>query len=248
MINIELSPNSYRTLNYIEKESEYLYNEDFRNLETGDFILTSSEDWRGILVRLFTSSSITHVGIIIKVDENGNIVYGKNVNYKRILILECISVMKFNYYKNKITNGIGIYDFQYLSNQTVYHKVSRQFFKDRFTNENIFGFLEKYKDIPISNSQKFINVWLGINMNNEDEIICSEFCYKLYKYIFPEVHDDIINDSLIHPEDFRNDYDFLHRGETMIFRKSKIETSLTVIVSIVLIIIVIISFILFFVT
>jgi len=79
MINIELSPNSYRTLNYIEKESEYLYNEDFRNLETGDFILTSSEDWRGILVRLFTSSSITHVGIIIKVDENGNIVYGKNV-------------------------------------------------------------------------------------------------------------------------------------------------------------------------
>ena len=132
-------------------------------------------------VKMFTSTKMTHVGIIINYDINGNIIFGSSEEPYITLILECIAESKYNWYRSKISNGVGLYVFPCDQQQCTFLKRTKTEFKNLLNSENIYNFIDQYIDIPISSLIKFVGIWLGISIENDSEIICSEFCYKFYE-------------------------------------------------------------------
>jgi len=203
-------------------QEDLLFQSEFNKLkvETGDIIVTSSNSFMGSIVKMFTSSKMTHVGIIINYDKEGNIIFGNSNDIFITLILECIAESKYNWLTKKISNGVGLYGFSNSAKQLNLLKRSKKEFKERLNSEDIYKFINEFIEKPISNYIKFVAIWLGFFIDKDSEIICSEFCYKFIEKFMVKNDKNIKHHSMVHPRYFTDKNTVVHNNREIIYNNT----------------------------
>lgn len=175
----------------------------YGDVNSGDVLLFSSNVPSNSVLKFFTSSSWSHVGIAIRLDKNNNV--SKNIE-DDLYILEINTKCKYDFILKEETGGVFfskakvVFPFY---NRINYRKLREEYRTDEFI-DSIMNFARKSKNIRFaSDCFPLIGAWLGIEIKHSpSNIICSAFAAKFYIDCIKECthFDDLLGEKLSETE------------------------------------------------
>lgn len=183
----------------------------YGNVNTGDVLLFSSNIISNRVLKFFTSSQWSHIGIAVRINKNGKV--SKNIN-DTLYVLEINTRCKYDSILKDYTAGVFFTKAKILF--PFYNKINCRKLKNKYRTENflnnIMNFAKECKNIRFpSTCLPLLGAWLGINIKNKPlELICSAFVAKFYlscldnKITFDELMGDklVISKKVCKPEHF----------------------------------------------
>lgn len=167
----------------------------FKDIETGDIVLFSSNTPTGFLLRTATQSIWNHIGIAIRYRKN-KIISG---NKGKICILETNSCHRYDPLKKEYLQGLGFSSWKSLLkkyNRIDIRKINRNLLSDDFL-ERLNSFAEKYRHWHFPKSfMPFLSAWLKMDFGDlgveEKSMFCSQVVGRyLYECILHPFNSDI---------------------------------------------------------
>lgn len=206
------------------------------DVRTGDVLLFSSNNPTAFLLRLFTSSLWSHVGIAIRI-KDGEITINQEGD---LYVLETNTGERFDVFNKEKIKGVGLSPIDWarkkynrIDCRPLHPKLRTEEFRLK-TNE----FIQNYKGVEFPTSiLPFISVWLGISVDKKyksDQMFCSEIATRFYDFTLGAVFDvkdqlsPILGDNLevehelVRPGDFSQEYSpespVFTRDQTLIYQ------------------------------
>lgn len=154
----------------------------YGDINTGDVILFSSNIPSNFIVKFFSSSEWSHIGIAVRIDDDG--VINANTDSK-LYVLEINTKTCYDpilkeedggLYFNKACNIFPFYPKIYV------RKLKEKYRTQKFI-ESVIMFAHKYKKNKFpENPISIVSAWLGISFGKIkcNEMICSEFVSNFY--------------------------------------------------------------------
>ena len=170
--------------------------DSLKELKTGDLILFSSTSPSTFIIKLFSSSEWTHVGLVIRLLDDKTVSHN---NKGEIYILETNPRKTYDYVFKNEAKGIYFSKFdtiKHFHTKIMIRKLGSKFFNDKFCEDVYnYAFLNKNLEYPKSVSA-FIYPLIRYSPEKEyDHMICSEFVANIYIQTLNIDLKTLINDS-----------------------------------------------------
>lgn len=160
-------------------------------VRTGDTILFSNNAPTGSLLKIFVSSEWNHSGIVVRfIKDPITQQYKVSLTDEgHIFVLETNTGERYDEIQNTNIVGAGFSNSDWLFKK--YNKIAVRKIKDIYRNEQLAKLTLKFARKNIGNrfpttSLKFIGVWLGVALAENDpknkEMFCSEIMAHYYSY------------------------------------------------------------------
>lgn len=175
-------------------------------INTGDVLLFAGYSINSFLVKFFTSSKYSHVGIAIRLDEKGKV--STNVDDK-LYVLDVNPKERRDIITRGSARGIALVDYEDLKSE--YVDIDVRHLNVSYRNNNFCSkvqrFINEHRNVKYCNTlSSILSVWLGCPISgvkrDRDDMICSELAAYFYLDIcgiYPTIDKP---PSLYRPNDF----------------------------------------------
>lgn len=178
-------------------------------LKTGDAIICSGSTPTGFLLKTFTSSEWTHIGLAVRFIYINNIPTISLTTEGELFIYETNTMSRYDKISRREITGAAFTDVTWFFNN--YNYVNVRKLRDVFRTPR---FAELTHEFTVDNLGKtfpsgglpFIGVWLGVSLTNspiKNEMFCSELVTYYYIHCIGSQYNDITK------LDFNNDLSLL---------------------------------------